>query len=103
MRITVDRDKGCGILDIVLTLLKAKLYLGWMPDHIERSSGGRGFHYTWHNACKSWEDCLELRYKLGDDHNRIRHDLKAGEPEFRQVLFTNKRVIKHGRKTNRKQ
>lgn len=97
MRLTIDRDEA-SLLDVIMTILKGRIYAGRLPDEIKRSSGGRGYHYIWHGLNINWDACLELRWKIGDDRNRIAHDLKAGEPEFRQILFTKKKVKMHGKR-----
>jgi len=94
MRVTIDRD--VNTFDDMLTVLsRGFIIIGRLPDFIKKSSGGRGYHYVWHNAAKDWDDCIAKRKEIGDDPNRIAHDMKKRKG-FKQVLFTKKKVILYG-------
>jgi hypothetical protein len=92
MRVTIDRDKNT-LIDFLVTVLKGYWYLHRLPDTVKKSSSGRGYHYVWFDAAKNFEHSLELRKKIGDDENRIAHDIKKRK-SFKQVLF-DKKVIEY--------
>ncbi len=90
MRIPLDLDR-ITFNAFMRKLRLVKIMFPQKKIQAEKSAGRQGYHITVFQACKSFDEALQMRHWLGDDQKRIMHD----SVNFRrgicsQVLFDKK-------------
>lgn len=88
MRITCDYDFK-NPLRLAFYIAKGTILLRRFPRKLRKTK--RGYHCVWYGTSLSEKEMYKMRYRLGDDRNRIRLDMTC-EKKPKQVLFEKKEV-----------
>jgi hypothetical protein len=89
MRVTIDCDYHSDAVPMLCKALREPK-LKRFPDEIRESASRKGYHFIWRGVGCSWEECLAIRRRIGDDPMRIRID-RACADKPRQILWSSKR------------
>ena len=91
IRVTVDIDEKSP-LKMAFCIVKGTILCKRLPYLLRKTK--RGWHIGWNHLSITEEESFLLRYRLGDDSNRIFLDMSCPKKP-KQVLFSHKEIYVH--------